>query len=170
MNMADRELVSNTLQEVSGSISVLRETYHTLGNKLSENISGTDSPSSSDSSSDNDSMDSESSSSEDETSAVVSNSDDEDLSSLLFEGTEESYNYIVKVAERCHCLFDEAQSMYSEYLELESKAVEKLRKKDRQARRPAQKRKQVQKHKRIPKAKRQRKSNNKSLVKSCKEG
>lgn len=65
MNMTDRELVSNTLEEVSGSISVLRET---LGNKVSEykNMAGTDSPSSSDSSSDSDSTDSESSSSEEE--------------------------------------------------------------------------------------------------------
>lgn len=163
MNMADRELVSNTLEEVSGSISVLRET---LGNKVSEykNMSGTDSPSSSDSSSDSDSTDSESSSSEEETSAVVCDSEDDDLSSVLFEGEGESYDYILKVAERCHCLFEEAQSMYSEYLELESKAVEKVRRKDRQARRPAQKRKQAQKRKKIPNAKRERKSSDKSIV------
>jgi len=168
--MADRELVSNTLEEVSDSITVLREAYHTLGNKLSEykNMSETDSSSSSDSSSDSDSTNSESSSSDDETSAMVCDSDDEALSPV-FEGKEESYDYISKVAERCHCLFEEAQSMYSEYLKLESKAVEKLRRKDRKARRPAQKRKQVQKRKKIPMAKSGRKSSDKSIVYSCSE-
>ena len=35
MAEVDRELVSNTLNEVSGSISILREAYHTLSDKLS---------------------------------------------------------------------------------------------------------------------------------------